>query len=124
MFLIELLSIKTNPAKSARNLAVTFDKNFTFSSHISAVCRSCFYHIRDLQRIRCHLDLDSVILLATAIMSSRLDYGNSLFYGIADIDLIRLQCVQNQLARLVTNSPPFTRSLLTASFPSLVASKV
>ena len=32
-------------------------------------------------------------------------------YGIADIDLTRLQRVQNQLARLVTKSPPFTRSL-------------
>ena len=44
-------------------------------------------------------------------MSSRLDYCNSLLYGIADIDLTRLQRVQNQLARLVTKSPPFTRSI-------------
>ena len=34
--------------------------------------------------------------------------------GIADIDLTRLQRVQNQLARLVTKSPPFT-----CSFPLL-----
>ena len=32
-------------------------------------------------------------------------------YGIADIDLTRLQHVQNQLAILVTKSPPFTRSI-------------
>ena len=43
--------------------------------------------------------------------TSRLDYSNSLLYGIADIDLIRLQRAQNQLARLVTKSPPFTRSI-------------
>ena len=54
-------------------------------------------------RIRRHLDLD--------LLSSRLYYCNSLLHGIADIDLARLQRVQNQLARLVTKSPPFTRSL-------------
>ena len=111
MLPIELLGVKTNPAKSARNLGVIFDKNFTFLSHISAVCSSCFYHIRDLRRIRRHLDLDSAKLLATALVSSRLDYCNSLLYGIADIDLTRLQRVHNQLARLVTKSPPFTRSI-------------
>ena len=111
MFPIELLSVKTNPVKSARNLGVIFDKNFTFHLHISVLCSSCFYHMRDLQRIRRHLDLDSAKLLANALVSSRLDYCNSLVYGIADIDLTRLQRVQNQLAHLVTKSPPFTRSI-------------
>ena len=67
--------------------------------------------MRDLRHIRRHLDLDSAKLLTTALVSSRLDYCNSLLYGIADIDLTRLQRVQNQLARLVTKSPPFTRSI-------------
>ena len=111
MFPLELLGVKTNPAKSARNLGVIFDKNFTFRSQISVVCNSGFYHMRDLRRIRRHLDLDSAKLLATALVSSRLDYCNSLLYGIADIDLSRLQRVQNQLARMVTKSPPFTRSI-------------
>ena len=90
MFLIELLGVKTNHAKSACNLGVIFDKNFTFCSHISAVISSCFYHMWDLRCIRRHLDLDSAKLLATALVSSRLDYCNSLLYGITDIDLIRL----------------------------------
>ena len=67
--------------------------------------------MRDLQRIRRHLDLDSAKPFATALVSSRLDYCNSLLYGIADIDLTRLQRVQNQLARLVATSPLFTRSI-------------
>ena len=67
--------------------------------------------MRDLRRIRRHLDLDSAKLLATALVSSRLDYCNSLLYGIADMDLTRLHCVQNQLARLVKMFPPFTRSI-------------
>ena len=81
MFRIELLGVETYPAKSARNLGVIFDKNFNFRSHISAICSSCIYHIRDLRRIRRHLDLDSAKLLANALVSSRLDYCNSLLSG-------------------------------------------
>ena len=111
IFPIELLGVKTNTAKSARNLGVIFDKNFTICSHISVVCSSCIYYMRCQWRIRRHLDLDSVKLFATVLVSSHLDYCNSLLYGIADFDLTRLQRVQNQLARLVTKSHPFTRSI-------------
>ena len=36
MFTIELLGVKINPDKSAWNLGVIFDENFTFRSHMSA----------------------------------------------------------------------------------------
>ena len=44
-------------------------------------------------------------------MSSCLDYCNSLLSGIAETDLTKLQSVLNLLARVVTKSPPFTRSV-------------
>ena len=94
-----------------RNLGVMFDKNFTFPSQLSAVCSSCFYYMRDLWCICCFLDLDSAILLATALVSCCADFCNSLLYGIVDTDLTKLQCIQQQLAVLVTKSSLFTRSV-------------
>ena len=124
MFHFELVSVKTNPAISARNLGVIFDKNFTFCSHISVFRSSCFYHMGDLRRIRRHLDLDSAKLLATALVSSRLDYCNSFLYGVADIDLTRLQvCTESTGPPGDKVSSIYSQSS-TASFPSLVASKV
>ena len=38
MFPIEVFGVKTNPAKSVRNLGVIFAKNFNFRSDISAIC--------------------------------------------------------------------------------------
>ena len=108
---LELLGVETYPEKSACNLGVIFDKNFNFRSHISAICSSCIYHIRDLRRIRRHLDLDSAKLLANALVSRRLDYCNSLLSGISETDLTKLQRVLNRLTRVVTKSPPFTRSV-------------
>ena len=111
MFPIELLGVKTYPAKNARNLGVIFDKNFNFHSHISAICSSCIYHIRNLWRNRHHLDLHSAKLLTNALVSSNFDYCNSLLCGIAETDFTKLRRVLNRLARVVTKSPPFTRSV-------------
>src|SRR5207245_2881584 len=40
------------PSEKCRNLGVIFDSDLTFKNHISDVCRSSFYHIRQLRRIR------------------------------------------------------------------------
>ena len=103
--------MKTNRGKSAWNLGVIVDKNSIFRLYISAVCSSCFYHIWYLHHFRPYLDPDSAKLLATALVSSHLDYCNSPLYDIADTDLTKLQHVQNQLACVVTKSPPFTCSV-------------
>ena len=124
IFPMELLGVKTNPAKSARNLGVIFDKNFTFHSHFSVVCNSCFYRMRDLQRLRCHLDLDSAKLLVTALVYSRLDYCNSLLYGIADIDLTRLQACTKSTGPPGDKVSSIYSQYSTASFSSLISSKV
>ena len=100
MFSIELSGVKTNPAKSARNLGVIFDKTFTIHSHISAVCSSCFHHMRDLRRIWRDLDLDSAKVFVAGLGSSRLDYCHSLLYAIA------------------VAAPVYLQSVLAASLPS------
>ena len=52
LFPLAVLDNEMNPADSARNLGVFFDSGFNFRQHISQVSSSCFYHIRDLKRIR------------------------------------------------------------------------
>jgi hypothetical protein len=50
--IVSFVYLIMSPVHSARNLGVIFDLNLTFSQHLSAVSESCFYHIRDLRRIR------------------------------------------------------------------------
>ena len=47
-------------------------------------------------------------ILANALVSSRLDYCNSLFVLLTDFELRRLQLVQNSLCRVVTRSSKFS----------------
>ena len=52
---VKLLGSDTFPSYTVRNLGVVFDSDFNFRQHISQVCKSCFYHIRDLRLIRRHI---------------------------------------------------------------------
>ena len=70
--------------------------------------RSTRVQTRDLYRIRPLLDMNKSVLLANALVSSRLDYCNSLVLSLTDFELRRLQLVQNSLCRIVTRSSKFS----------------
>jgi hypothetical protein len=95
------------PVESARNLGVIFDSNLSFANHISNLSKVCYYHIRDLRRIRQTLDFDTARTIATSLVHSKLDYCNSLYYNLPQSQLKRLQAIQNSLTRCVTSSSRF-----------------
>ena len=56
---------------TVRNLGV-FDNDYNFRQHIS--CKSCFYLMRDLRRIRRRISISTAKTISTALISSCLDY--------------------------------------------------
>ena len=54
IFPVELLNQNFAEIDPIRNLGVAFDPAFSFKKHFSNICRSAFYHIRDLRRTRIH----------------------------------------------------------------------
>jgi len=67
--------------------------------------QSCYYHIRQLRCIRPYLDFKTASTIATSIVHSKLDYCNSLYYNLRKSQIIRLQQIQNSLARAVVKAP-------------------
>ena len=102
-FPVSILGSLLHPVDSVRNLGVWFDADFSFSEHIKRTCKACFLQMRDLRRIRKHLTPNVAVLAANALVSSRLDYCNSLFRGLSGFNQYKLQSIQNTLARIVTN---------------------
>jgi len=90
---------------SARNLGFIFDEHLTFSDQISALSKSCYYHIRELHCIRPYLDFKTASTIATSMVHSKLDYCNSLYYNLPQSQIKRLQNIQHSLARAVTRTP-------------------
>ena len=84
---------------------IVLDQTLSFDDHISVICQSAHFHIRNIGGIRNLLQFDACAILIYALIGSRLKYCNSLLYNIADAMVERLQKVQNQAARILTRSP-------------------
>ena len=52
--------------------------------------------------------MDTSVVIANALVSSHLDYCNSLFRSLSSRNVTRLQYVQNALARFVTGASKYT----------------
>ena len=87
-------------------MGVVLDNGLTMDYHISHVCRTAHYHIRSLRYFRSSLTQDMTCQIACSLVGSRLDYANSLLYGITQKNIRRLQRVQNSLARVVIGPQP------------------
>ena len=105
-----LIGEDTNPSVSAQNLGVVFDSSLHCRIHISQTCWACFYHIRDLRRDRKCLSIDLAKQIAVALVSSKLDYCNSLFHNLPEKDIPSYSAFEIAFARVVTNAPRFSRS--------------
>ena len=85
-------------------LGVVLDNELKFDNHVTAVSKSCNYHIRALRYIRPALTFDAARTVACSLVGSRLDYANSVLNGVSQKNISRLQRVQNTLARVVINA--------------------
>ena len=116
-FPINILGNCLSPTDVARNLGVLFDAKFCFTNHLNSVIKSCFISLRELHGIRRFLSIDTSVVVANALISSRLDYCNSLWHNLSSCNATRLQYIQNALARFVTGVSKFTH--ITSSLKTL-----
>jgi len=101
---IPMLSTSIKVAESARDLGVILDAELTMSSHVTALCRSGFFQLRQLRPYVRSLTTESAKTLVQAFISCRLDYCNSLLYGVTDNVMRRVQSLQNAAACLITGA--------------------
>jgi len=92
-----------SPVNVAKNLGTWFDSNLNLREHISMTCRTAYFHLNNIRRIRKYLSNQSAQTLVHAFIIGCLDYCNSLLYGLPSVHLSKLQRVQNSAARLVCN---------------------
>jgi hypothetical protein len=89
------------PSPVVRYLGVLLDSHLTMVQQINSSCRSSYFHLRRIARIKNFLSLPAVIQLVHAFVLSHIDYGNALLVGLPATRLAKLQRVQNSAARLI-----------------------
>ena len=72
----------SNSPQSARSLGVIFDEHMSPHTHVSSICRSSFYDLRNLSRIKKYFTKESAAVAVHAFVTSKLGYCNELLYGL------------------------------------------
>ena len=83
-------------------LRVVFDPELTFVVHIRRLAGKCFYHLRQLRTVRRTLTTDAAKTLVHALITSHVDYCNSVFGNASAVHLYPLQSVLHAAARVFT----------------------
>ena len=84
-----------------KNLGVLFDSDMTFSNQVKDVVSSVFTNIKNISRIKSFLTTKEKTILVCSLILSKIDYCNSLYYGIGGALQSKLQYAQNCAARLI-----------------------
>ena len=83
------------------------NRDMSLEQHVQNVCKTAFYHIRNIAKIRNCLTQKDNEALVHAFISSKLDNYNSLLSELPQYQIDKLQRVQNAAARLVTRTRKF-----------------
>ena len=106
-FPVSFLGNIVEPAESVKNLGVILDAENSMQRHMANLCLICYYHLRELRRDCRNLNYETAVKVANALLSSRLDYCNSLLYNTKRHILAEYR-VQNALCRILCKLNQFS----------------
>ena len=98
----------SNPLIKYKHLGVYLDNHMNMSASISEIVRCCYFHINHIGQINKFQPRQTRERVVNALVTSRLDYSNSLLYGTADKNFARLHHLQNTAARLIMHVPNYS----------------
>ena len=90
------------PSKSVRNLRLSMDRDLTMSKQSSETIQMCFTSLRQIRSIKGCLTMNSLKTLASALVLSRIDYGNMALIRLPKVATQSIQSIINTTAKLIT----------------------
>ena len=82
------------PCESAKNLGVVFDSSLSFTSQIDSIVKTCNFHIRNQYMIKDFVNRKNLVTLVHSLITSKVDYCNSLFIGFPNVILKKVQSLE------------------------------
>ena len=84
-------------------LGALIDERLSFKQFINSKCRMAMWNLQKLKAIKNVLTDDVCKTLVSTLVLSHLDYVNAIFSGLPEVDIKKMQWVQNMAAKLILN---------------------
>ena len=78
-------------SSEVKNVGVWLDNNLTMNKHVNTIVSHCYKLLKNIGRIRKIITKKHTEMLVHAVISSRLDYCNSLLFNISKSNMYKLQ---------------------------------
>ena len=98
---LHVVDIDINSSPCIKYLGCYLDENLTFKKFVSEKCKTISLNLYLIKQIRQYLSDDSCKQIVQSLVTSHLDYANSVLYGLPESTIKRLQLLQNLAAKLV-----------------------
>lgn len=76
------LTLGVKQLKIKSGICVILESDLSFSSHVKAITKSAYYHLKNIERIRCFVSRQDLEKLVHAFITSKVDYCNGLLTGL------------------------------------------
>ena len=96
---------EVNRSGTIKYLGAWLDQELQMKQHIVNKCRTAMLNIQRIKHLGPLLTEDITQVLVLGLVISHIDYCNSLFVGLPEIDISKLQRIQNVGPKLVLNKP-------------------
>ncbi|KAF7245550.1 hypothetical protein EYD10_08337 [Varanus komodoensis] len=84
-----------------RSMGVLLDPELSLEAQLTAVARSAFFQLRLIHQLCPYLENDCLVTVTHMLVTSRLDFCNTLYVGLPLKTIQMLQLVQSRAARLL-----------------------
>ena len=86
---------------SLKSLGVTLDPYMKLDKHVTKLASSAWFKLRSISRIRNQINKKVTEVLVNSLITSKMDYCNSLLYGLPARQINKLKRVQNAAAKTI-----------------------
>ena len=80
----QLAKVNIDSMQVGESSITWFDGQLKMDTQINSICKTALFHLYNIRRIRKFLNFECTKILVNAFVTSRLDFCNSLLYGLSN----------------------------------------
>jgi hypothetical protein len=93
---------RITPQPTVRDIGIFLDSGMDMTTQVRRTCQAVYFQLQNNAKIHHCLTIAACKTIVHGLVTSKLDYGNAVLFGINGRLLQKLQRVQNSAARVIT----------------------
>ena len=99
---VDVCGCRITPQPTERDIGIFLDSGMDMTMQVTRTCQAAYFQLHNIAKIRHCLTIAACKTIVHDLVTSKLDYGNAVLFGINGRLLQKLQRVQNSAARVIT----------------------